>query len=469
MTFVRSFSWTLRVLSGFILFSGSVLAQDLPSKNSEAVSEASARLSKESRGIPPEELPKVKQQFLLFAKYYGDLISNPTFYKNSIDPKLGSAPTRTIPIMDRSNTIPSVLSDMDRFILEPNLNTKVNEEKIDYIREMGIAFDSVLKPLVESNSERIVRINAARLLAEVCRSGAAAHWPTITSLLNNANTAAEIKYYALQGAGNLLAAYKIQEYKFRSHSNGAKEVGALAQATTVCIENSGHLVPGFKQGESTKDQEAVVQFVRKQAIKALGQIRYASIPGPDGKQMMYPAYTLAQVCVSDPKLFPSPTPSECGEAVLGICNMSTSVFNSPFKGYNPAGVAEAVAAGLVTFATPRAEPGERTLAWRNYSYRLAEAFKNWRPLFDPVYDATQPGNFSAAAVPPIVNDLITRVQTLILAPIDKVDINGKADPNSAVNIEGMKDFLNQLRNNPTRNPLLFTDRPETVIYNPIKK
>jgi len=468
MFFARGSLWTLRLLFGFMLLSGPVLAQDqLPAKNSDAVSEVNARLSKESRGIPPEDLPRVKQQFLLFAKYYADLISNPTFYKASIDPKLGSPPTR-IPTFDR-NSQTGILSDIDRYILEPNPTTRVSDEKNDYIRELGIAFDAALKPLIETSTERIIRINAARLLAEVCRSGAAALWPTVTAFLANANTAPEIKNYILQAAGNLLAAYNTKEYKYRTHSNGAKEVGALAQAITTCIVNSGHLVPGFKEAEATAEQNAVLQFVRRQAVKALGQVRYVSIPGPDGKQIMNPSYTLVQICVSDPKIIPAPSPSECAEAVIGLCNMSTSVFNSPFKGYNNAGAVEAISAGLVTFATARTDPADRSLPWRNYSFRLAEAFKNWRPLFDPVSDATQPGNFDAGSVPPIVNDLISRVQTLILAPIDKVDINNKPDPNSAVNIEGLKDFRNQLRDSPNRRQLLFANSPNTVIYSPGKK
>src|SRR5579872_1208468 len=141
MIIARTSLWTLRLFFGFMLLAGTALAQDaLPTKNSEAVSEVSARLSKEARGIPPEDLPRVKQQFQLFAKYYGDLIASPAFYKASLDPKLGAPPPR-IPTMDR-NIQTGILTDMDRYILEPTPTSKVvNEEKIDYIREMGIAFD----------------------------------------------------------------------------------------------------------------------------------------------------------------------------------------------------------------------------------------------------------------------------------------------------------------------------------------
>jgi len=437
MTFARFSIWTLRILYGFALFSGTVTAQDtLPQRNREAVDEVNARLSKEARGIPADELPKIKPLFLAFAKYYADVVANPMVYKAAIDPKSGPGAPR-IPTIDRNNQT-GILLELDRiYILEPNLTTKVGNEKADYIRELGIAFDAVLKPIIETHAERIVRINAARILAEVCRSGATAHWPTVTALLTNDNTLTEVKYYALHAALNLLAAYDLNEYKTRKHSNGPKEVGALAQAITNCILNPNAILPAVKAAEATPDQLAVIGFIRRSAVRALAQLRFVTIPGPDGKQSLYPAYTLARVCVSDPVLVPEPSPAECAEAAIGLCNMAPSVDGNPVKGYNAATAVEAVAAGLKRFAGPRSDPTDRSLPWRQYSIRISEALKNWRPLFDPTFEPTQPNNFDASAIPPSVNDAIERIKTLILAPIEKVDFNNKPDPNARVDIPEM--------------------------------
>ena len=113
---------------------------------------------------------------------------------------------------------------MQRFIVEPiPFNaTRVTKDRGDYIRELGVAFDAVLKPVIDENPERIVRINAARMLAVACKSGATAHYPTVTAMLTNANTPTDVKHYVLVAAGNLLSAYDVYDYRSRRHSNAWK-------------------------------------------------------------------------------------------------------------------------------------------------------------------------------------------------------------------------------------------------------
>lgn len=471
MTVARFSTLTLLLFFGFALFSGTVVtAQDaLPQRNRDAVDEVTARVSKEARNIPPEELPKVKPLFLAFAKYYAELVASPVVFKASMDPKVGGP---RIPTIDR-NSQTGIFLDLDRYILEPNPTTKVNPEKADYIRELGIAFDAALKPVIETSNERIVRINATRVLAEVCRSGATALWPTVTTLLVSENTPTEVKYYALHAAANLLSAYDLNELKARKHSNGPKEVGALVQAIMTCITNPNAILPQYKKADATQDQIAVIMFVRRSAVRALAQVRFVTVPGPNGKDPIYPAYTLAQVCVSDPALVmpqnPADCAAECAEAAMGLCNMANSVNGNPIKTYNVNGAVEAIAAAMKTFASPRTEVTDRSLPWRQYSLRISEALKNWRPLFDPTFEATQPNFFDANSVPSVVNDLINRIQTMILTPIDKVDFNNKPDPNARLDIEGLERYLTQLRENPNRKPLMFSDNPNTVIYAPSNK
>ena len=476
MVSIRFAIWTQCVLGCVLLSSSGIAnAQDaLPTKPQAAFDEMNSR--RDARGMPPEDVPRVRAQFLLVAKYYADLINNPTVYRASLDPKSGPGVPK-IPSIDRDRDT-GILSDIDRLILIPTPTSKINTEKLDYINEVGRAFDAALKQLIENNgAERIARINATRVLAEVCRSGANAHWPTVAGLLKDPKTYTEIKYFALQAAANLLAAYDPGDYKSRAHSFhtpdplvDAKQVGDLVQAIMNCVTNPSALLPDVaKVSDATTDQVAVLGYVRRQAVRALSQVRFVTVPGPDGREAIYPAYTLARVCVSDPVLVPSPSPSECGEAVIGLMNMAPAVKGFPVKGYNIEGIVEAITAGLSTFAAPRADATDRSLPWRHYSVRLAEAVKNWQPLFDPTFEATQPNSYDKGAVPAVVNDLIARIKIMVLEPIDKVGFDGKTDVGSKVDIEGLKLSLNQMRNNPNRKPLVFTNNPSTVLYMPEKK
>jgi hypothetical protein len=470
MILVRSTTWAFRLFGVFVLCTCIATAQEpLPQKPSKVFNDAEAL--KEARGIPADDLPRAKQLFAIIAKYYADVLANPAVYRAPLELKLGAGGPR-VPTVDRNNQT-GILLELDQFILKPAPGSKINAEKADYIRELGVAFDAALKPLIENNQERIVRINAARVLADMCRSGATAYWPTVTGLLTSANIPPEVKYYALHAAANLLAAYDVSDYGSRKHSNGPKEVAALVQAITDCIlppeDGVSIFYPGLKLADITIDQAYVIEFIRRQAVKALAQVRFVTLPGIDGKKRLYPAYTLARVCVADPVLVPPPSPAECGEAVIGMCNMAPSEKGNPVKGYNHDTAVEAIVAGLKTFASPRADPADRSLPWHQYSIRLTDALKNWRPLFDPIFDATQPTSFNPTEIPASVNDLIYRTQTMILIPIEKVDFTKQAEFGGKVDVEGLKLYLDQVRGNPKRKPLLFETNPDTVIYKPEKK
>lgn len=455
--------WSLAVLCGFAATSISSGQDNLPRKDDAKFRKLGELL--QVRTIPPEEIPEAKKIFEGVAKYYAELVASPTVYRASLDPKFGPNAPR-IPTLDH-NRDTGAFYELDRYIPIPipANASKINSDKLDYIREFGIAFDAALKPLIETNPERIVRINAARLYAEACICGATAFYPTAARLLNDPKTATEIKHYMLQAAGNLLAAYDAADYKSRRHSNEPKPVGDLVEAVSRCVTDFNALLPEVKPAQATPEQLAVVSFVRRQAVKALAQYRFVTAANSQRKPI-YPAYALVQVCVSDPALVPAPSPAECAEAAIGICNMAPSLEGNPVKTYNAQGAAEAVAAAIRTWASPRTDPTDRSLAWRNYTNRINDALKGWRPIFDPLYDPLQPNNFNASDVPPSVNELINRVQALILAPIDKVDKDGKPDPSAQVQVEQLERYLEQLRDNPNRKPLLFSNIPETTIYVP---
>lgn len=472
MTLVRLSLWAILAV-GFA--STQAAAQDPTKLPQLTVSNAMTEL-RDTRTIPKAELPKAQDTFRNFAKYYADTVSHPLVHKAAQDPglKLDGA-GRTIPSVD------DIIKSLDRFLLVPNpmertssdnLTPKVNRNNADYMRELGAAMDLSLKAVIDSTPDRVVRIGALRVYVAVCRSGAFPLWPTVTNWLKNANTPTEVKYYALQAAANLLEAYDVTDYRSRRHAIGKdampkadEAIGALVAAIEEVITNPNAIVPipGGKVENTPPDQLGVIAFVRRQAVKSLSQVRFVTLPGPEGKPL-YPVVTLARVAMSDPTLIPAPTPGECGEAVIGLCNMSQVVGGNPVKGFNADAVCEAITTGLITFAGPRAaNPLDRSLPWRGYSMRIGDALKGWRPIFDPLFDPSQPTKFDSGTVPKGVSDLILRAQTSILTPMDKVDLSGKPDLSVRVDIEGMKVFLKQLQGNPKRSPFIITGVPATAL------
>jgi hypothetical protein len=446
-----------------------------PAKNATAFGKV--KDAQEGPRIDKADLDQLRAHMKTFAEYYANIVSHPLVYKIIQDPS-------KLPKFEDPNTfnIDKKIEELGKYLHEPHPSNRtgfggglrVTPDKADYIRELGTALEVALMKVVNEHPERIVKVNAMRMYASVCKTGAAVHWPTVTALLKNENTPTQIKFYALQAAANLLWAYDPNDYTSRRHSIGSKppraeadkEIGALVKAIEDCVTNPKLLVPDFPQGKDAKvspEQIEVVRYVRRQAIRALAEVRFVTLPGPEGKdaegkvKWIYPAHTLARVCMSDPTLFPSPTPSECGEAVIGLCNMAPIWERAPVKNFNADLAAEAVATGIITFATPRsASAADRSIPWVRYSVRMSEALKGWRPLFNFLYDPVKPNDADGDAAPRVVTDLVNRAQKSVLTPMSKV-------PPDQVSVGDVAEFLKSRKDDPKRTGVLFTDVPQTAL------
>ena len=446
MTRVRFSSWIVLGSAGFALLSLPSLAPALQPEKDNLPQKTSAynQVSRLKSAGGLSDPKSANEAFAGFAKFVAEYIAHPKVY--TAPQEFRVEPANAPP----PYTPEDLIREINRHILVPMPGSKVNRKDADYMRGLAEALDSTLKEKIE-NGELIVRINATRLLAAACRSGEKVHYPTVTGILTNANTPPAVKYYAFQAAGNLLAAYDFNNFRSRQHTGDPKQVSELIAALQDSILKPEAAYPSLipakvvdpKAAKDPKgvngaegklesipaDQQQVISFIRRGAIRALGQVRFADgVPGGDAH---YPAFTLARIAVSDPALSPPPSVTEVAEAVIGICNMSPPKGKAESEQYGHA-MSDVVATGVVTFARSRAgDPSDKSIAWRGYAARLVEALKNWRPLFDPAFNALQPNVFLANLVPPPVEGVVAEAERRVLAPIDgtlmKVDLQGLVD------------------------------------------
>ncbi|HVL13428.1 MAG TPA: hypothetical protein VM529_12750, partial [Gemmata sp.] len=343
MTVSRLTALTLLAAAGFALLPRSAaVAQDkeppLPSKSTASFTRVNEYKS-DPRKVSGE-LAQAKDHMKAFAKYYADFLAHPLVYRVIQDPaKLPQG------VLLSSLNIDEKIAEMGRYLAEPQPNNRsaadssqvrYNSDYADFIRELGAALDESLMKLVREHPERIVRVNAMRAYIVACKTGAAPHWPTVTNLLKDPKTRPEIKILALQAAANLFAAYDPDDYPSRRHAIGSKrpridadkEIGTLVKAVQDCVTTPKMLLADYPDGIGPKKsaspgQVEVLRYARREAIRALAKVRFVKLPGPGGDDdPLYPAFTLARVCMADPALGPTPTPSESAEAVLGLANMA---------------------------------------------------------------------------------------------------------------------------------------------------
>lgn len=459
--------------------------QRTPQQNEVAVFKAAGVIQK-------AELPKAKAAFEAFAKFYADYLQYPPTYTAPQEfrpepPPPGSPYTvdQLINEVNRHLLVPSPVPVPNPVANQPSFALVTSDKEADYVRELGAALDKALGEVVRTANERVVRVNAARMLAAACRSGAHAHYPTITDLLKDAKTEPEIRYYALQGAANLLAAYDLNDYRSRKHSNEPQAVGDLIAAVQDCVLKPELLAPTVElaAGKEVRrvvppDQVPVVRFIRRQAVQALGKVRFAEYEVAKGK-VLYPSHTLALVAlgkvpvetytVSSDKdgnakaeLAVAPKSAQgvaeaadAAEAVIGIMNMAPPKGGAAGKKY-AAPMADVVATGVITWATPRAaNPADKSLPWKGTAARMEDGLKTWQGLFDVNFNPAQP-SINAGLVPATVSGVAKAITDNVLDPIN----NPTSRTVSVTGLQTFRDTVLRMNKDLTRQPFVAPGSPE---------
>jgi hypothetical protein len=394
-------------------------------------------------------------------------------------------------------TIASVFNDLNSYILvppAPTANTRLTFEQSEYIKEFGAALDEAIRAALTAKGmpPTIIRVNAARMLAFAARSGAPAHAKTILALLNNQfykgkdgkpiETPPEVLYYALKAAAELLGAYDpiarggTDAYR---HTIPAADLAALIQVLDKMVLNGppvaahaaeldpGHMLkptpltnktpPGGARPPAatqpaavppaapakatapikpaTPEQLALVRFYRRQAIRALANVRHDIVGGELNVPEVRPLWTVARVAVADPAINPPPDTAEIGEAVIGMCGIS------PTRNLNTDELLSAIALGTAKFLRAKAnDAADKSVPWKLYAARLTAAA-------DTLNQKT--GKDARLRPHQAKITALTRVMTDVLAPV------GRGQP---VNIEPLFSWMQQ---NPPKGPTrsLYTDAP----------
>lgn len=412
---------------------------------------------KSAGGVTKADAAKAKAAFEAFAKYHADYVSLHATHTAPQDFRV--EPPMTSP--STPLTVDQLISELYRNLLVPSplpvLNPVPGQAAIgtasardgemiakesEYIRGMGAALDKALGDIIRQSKEQVVKINATRMLAAACRSGAQDHWPTVTKLLTDPGIEPEIRYYALQAAGNLLAAYDITDYRSRRHAADPKTVGALIAAVQNAVLKADAILPltdvqdekGVVHKVVPPEQVPVVKFIRRQAIRSLGQVRFADFEAEKGKTL-YPAHTLALAAlnklpiasfqINKDKIEYGPATkkendtsdaADAGEAVLGILNMAPPKTGAAAKQY-AAPMADVIATGVINWVGPRsAVPADKSLPWKGMAIKLDEGLKTWQGLYDVNWNPVQPA-IQAGLVPQPAKDVAAAVTSNILDPL----------------------------------------------------
>ncbi len=352
----------------------------------------------------------------------------------------------------------SVVNDLSRLMNLPQHNApganldyaRHAETRKPFVEEFGKALVAALESPATQNGNFILRINAARMIAEVCRSGYDGAAETCLKILAKPDENDAVKLYALQGLKNLffiVADPQIPEKTvFQKDNTGA--LSPLEQRSIQALIDYIFRQPNDLQSEQVDG----MLYVRREAVRALALVRVQRVMDK-GKPVSWPALALLKIARGDGLNPPSVTPNgpderalgERVEAIIGFCSLiqarDNRDMNLDYAAYH-IGRAIQELCPLYKF-----DARNTSMPWKTQALWIRDSLTRWNTMASEM-------NLDDAAR---VRELLDIVDRDILKPIEEA--NAAAQPNPA-NLDQW------LKANPPKNKSLFKNEPKTTVNIP---
>jgi hypothetical protein len=346
---------------------------------------------------------------------------------------------------------------------------KFDEKQVDYVNTYGAAVINPLRKILFAEKDKapkfdpFVRMNAARILSAVGKSGYDGVAALAVDILNHPKETDAVKLYALQALKHVLAASS-PDNADKSTIRDAKLETAAIQAITDFV-----LRPMAIPKDSPADEIEAFHYVRREGIRALGNVRFAVIRS-GGAVTLAPAVVLLRYALADATLQPAPTLPERAEALIGYLQLSPDReqqmdYAGWFVGRAVRDIVAEFNARKEPVSTGAEKPGAPVAAvpapahrdyhpWKSTATKLSELIKYWKTNWE--VNSPQP----AAAVGKIMTEVTQQSVDNLLAPL-----LGSTLPKSPISLSEFDTFLtNQISNVTSKS--LFRDDPKSIITLP---
>jgi len=360
-----------------------------------------------------------------------------------------------------------IVQDASELVLESPLPPKKFDEKqIAYVEAFGKAIMPPLRKVIlgekdkPSKYEPLVRVNATRILSAVAKSG----YPEVAALavdiLSNPKENDSVNFYALQALKHVFAAASPENTDKSTITNADLEKRAIK--TLIDFVHRPLPIPK----DSPESEIEAFHYVRREAIRALGNVRHPAIRS--GKTIeMSPALVLLRFSVGAPAIQPAPNLYERVEALIGYLQLNPDrdeqmdfagfyvgtairLIMADFNGRkDPLVIPKEPGAKIESFPMPK-HPDYHP--WRLTATRLIDVLKAWKTNWE--VNAPQP----APEVKKIMDEVTSQATENLLAPLTAGTL-----PKSPISLSDFDAFLQRERAN-VKSQSLFRDDPKSLVW-----
>jgi hypothetical protein len=421
--------WLALVSTCLILLAARSLAQDAPKADERN------KFDTYRSGQVPAPTPESKALFEKYAKFYVGRL-NDGDVQNARGEKYG--------MKDMS----AAIADLDRRLQVPLHNSpqasvfysKLDQNKKTFVDEFGKVMITALESPALQNGKPIVRINAARMAAEVARSGYDGSAELFLKILAKPDESDAVKLFALKGLYYLFEIVPdpgIPEKTIFEKKNAA-ELPELERRCIQALLDFVFRMPEIAPG-TPEDEVEALRYVRREAIRALARVRVQTVK-VRGAVETRPALALLKAARGD-GLVPPPNVGEIAEAAIGFCLLVPSKDRDMQTDYGVYHIGRV----LYTLANYRVNNAKDTsVPWKWLAIRSRDALETWQR------NAADMKLENAA----LIKALLDIADRDIFKPMEE------GAEGAPVNLENLGQWL---RDNPPKSPSLFKSDPGAVI------
>jgi hypothetical protein len=307
-------------------------------------------------------------------------------------------------------------------------------ERKPFIEAFGKSLVTALEVPALQGGNEVVRISAARMIAEVCRAGYDGAAEVCLKIIakqdeNEAMKSEAVRFYALQGLRNLFAILPsppkpgdpgIPEKTIFQKDNTGTQPPLERKSIQALIDYI------FRQPAEVSPQDVdAILYIRREAVRALALVRVQQVRDK-GKVECQPALALLRIARGDglkpTSITPQGTPdmravAERLEAVIGFCNLippkTDRDMNVDYAVYH-VGRAIQELAPLYKFGSK-----DTSIPWKVMVLRLREALNNWKDR------SMQMANIQNKEM---IGALIAIIDLDILKPIEEAKVDAVPNP-----------------------------------------
>lgn len=363
-----------------------------------------------------KDKPEYANAMVDMASWLADRLPHPPFNGEDLNVKMAGPP----------ESIDTLLEEVERYcILPPRNNVDERNNQIDNYRVFAEKMAERLEFVMKDTNKRLVKVNAARMLAIIGKLPTDAPVNTYLKMIRDPAVPDEVKLYVFTGLGNSLAAID-----FKDPTKGViQDVDKLAEISKE-LDKFITTVHDFKVPPDHPyfaERAMVRQFIRREAIRAMAQIRFSVVRDRQRQPAARPIWTLLRVATRDNSIVPAFSESEQIEAIIGICQMR------PDELVNLDSVAYLLSETLLQLgvhhnnqkAQLQANPRFKTaIPWKYSGYRLSEAMKQWKANVEKL---------PVSRSPDVVLKLIDAASLRFLTKLEQDGINAVPDAQPIAN------------------------------------